>query len=249
MLQIVKTEIKKLKRSSILLIGIFATFACVMLTRFMASASNAEEYTVSSFSNSVIWNGFSIIFPALISVVVGNMIEKERTEDTLKNISVIPISFRKLISGKLLVGAILAVVLGVIQFLFTVVVAIMSGYPVADILLVSKSFCQMIQMNLLVYIAVMPVIIITCQKGGGFMKGVIFSFFYGFAGIFAAGHDIGDIYPITAGLGLIQYQNDDPMVYRTEIELLVISIMILLSIILIATARNKDIEVEKKKKK
>lgn len=50
MIRIIKTEIKKLKRSSILVVGISAIFACVILTRFMATASNAEEYTVSSGS-------------------------------------------------------------------------------------------------------------------------------------------------------------------------------------------------------
>lgn len=249
MIRIIKTEIKKLKRSSILVVGISAIFACVILTRFMATASNAEEYTVSTFSNSVIWNSFSIIFPALISVIVGNMIEKERTDDTLKNISVIPISFRRLISGKLLVGVFLAIVLGVIQFLITLIVSLISGYPVVGILLAGKSLCQMVIMNVLIYVAVAPIIVVTCQKQGGFMKGVVFAFFYGFVGIFAAGHDIGDFYPITAGLGLIQYQSDKPVEYKVAIELIVIFTMLVLSIILIATARNKDIEREKTKKR
>lgn len=39
------------------------------------------------------------------------------------------------------------------------------------------------------------------------MAGVGFSFFYGFVGTFASGHGLGNIYPITAGLSLINYQN------------------------------------------
>ena len=41
------------------------------------------------------------------------MISREYTDDTLKNIVVIPISFRKLMAGKLVVSAVLSLIIDV----------------------------------------------------------------------------------------------------------------------------------------
>ena len=38
------------------------------------------------------------------------------------------------------------------------------------------------------YIAVLPIIIITCRKAGSFLVGVIIAFVYGYGGMFAAGN-------------------------------------------------------------
>lgn len=68
-----------------------------LLTRFMATASDGAVHTPENFSNSVIWNNFSLVFPATITMIAGYIIGKERVDDTLKNILTIPITFRKLL--------------------------------------------------------------------------------------------------------------------------------------------------------
>ena len=128
MLRIVKTEFLKLKNFSILWIGISAMLAGVLLTRFMAIASDGTEYTFSFFSSEVIWNVFTLILPSTIALLAGYIVERERTDDTLKNIRVIPISFRRMLAGKLIVIAILCICLSVIEFIFTLGVVFLSGY-------------------------------------------------------------------------------------------------------------------------
>lgn len=64
MLKIAKTEFYKLKRYSVVWIGVATMLTVVLLTRFMATASDGAVHTLEYFSNSVIWNNFSLIFPA-----------------------------------------------------------------------------------------------------------------------------------------------------------------------------------------
>lgn len=62
------------------------------------------------------------------------------------------------------------------------------------------------------YIAVLPIIIITAGKQNRFLSGVIFSFFYGFCGIFLADRNLVNLYPMTTGLVLSNYAHDDKII-------------------------------------
>lgn len=203
MLKIAKTEFYKLKRYSVVWIGVATMLTVVLLTRFMATASDGAVHTLEYFSNSVIWNNFSLIFPATITLIAGYIIERERVDDTLKNILTIPIPFRKLLAGKLIAVGGLAIILAAIEFVFTMIIFFISRFPGFSFAGMILALVRMIGMNLFVYVAVLPIIVFTGQRAGSFMAGVGFSFFYGFVGTFASGHGLGNIYPVTAGLGLL----------------------------------------------
>lgn len=129
MIRIAKTEVSKLKRYSVVWIGVATMLTVVLLTRFMATASDGAVHTLENISNSVIWNNFSLIFPATITMIAGYIIERERVDDTLKNILIIPITFRKLLAGKLIAVGGLSILLAVIEFVFTMTVFFISRFP------------------------------------------------------------------------------------------------------------------------
>lgn len=241
MIRIVKMELKKLKRSSILMVGIFAMFLCVMLTRFMATASNAEAYTFLSFSSIVIWNNFSLIFPTLIFVIAESIMESEYLNDTIKNICVIPMSLRRLVTAKVFAVAIICIGLGGVEFIFTLFISIISRYPLEKFYFALIILAKMVMMNIYVYIAILPIFLLTCKKRKKFLNGVVFSFFYGLLGAAAATHGFVNIYPITVGLGLICYQGEYIMEYNIKIELIVVFIILILSYSIILTIPNKDV--------
>ena len=180
MLKIAKTEFYKLKRYSVVWIGVATMLTVVLLTRFMATASDGAVHTLEYFSNSVIWNNFSLIFPATITLIAGYIIERERVDDTLKNILTIPIPFRKLLAGKLIAVGGLAIILAAIEFVFTMIIFFISRFPGFSFAGMILALVRMIGMNLFVYVAVLPIIVFTGQRAGSFMAGVGFSFFYGF---------------------------------------------------------------------
>ncbi len=239
MIRIIKTEFIKLKKFSILWIGVAAMLACVLLTRFMATASDGTEYNLMIFGSEVIWNGFSLIFPSTIALISGYIVERERTDDTLKNLSVIPISFRKLLTGKMIVTALICVYLSIIEFAFTFFVVLLSGFSGCSFGNAIRILFQMVAINLCVFIAVLPIVLIACQKAGAFINGVVFAFFYGFIGIFAAGHGLTYIYPITAGLGLINYQSDEVLEFNKLVSLVVLVCMLLISFALVFFAKDR----------
>ena len=74
--------------------------------------------------------------------------------------------------------------------------------------------------------------------------------FYGFVGMMASGHGLRDLYPITAGLTVIGYQDgsSDP---TGNILLSVASILFILAVtfIIVFTAKNREVTTAKKKKK
>lgn len=115
MIRLIQSEIWKLKRYSVIWIGIATMLSVVLLTCFMEIGTPGET-TFSSFSDNVIWNNFSLIFPATIVLIAGYIIERERTDDTLKNLATIPVSFKRLLVGKIIVCGMIAIFLAIIEF-------------------------------------------------------------------------------------------------------------------------------------
>lgn len=221
----------------------------VLLSRFMATASDGVSHTLINFSSSVIWNNLVLIYPATITLIAGYIIDRERTDDTLKNILTIPVSFRKMLIGKLITVGCMAIALSVIEFVFTIIVFFVSGFPGFSASGAVQVLLQMIGINLISYIAVMPIIAFTAQRSGSFMAGVGFAFFYGFVGMMASGHGLRDLYPITAGLTLIGYQDgsSDP---TGNVFLSIVPILLVLAVtfIIVSTARNREAKTVKKNK-
>ncbi|BCZ37969.1 hypothetical protein GVanDAA622_26600 [Enterococcus faecium] len=176
MVSIIKTEFSKMKRYSVIWIGVATMFTVVLLARFMATASDGATHTLMNFSSSVIWNNLVLIYPATIALIAGYIIERAYRRHA-ENILTIPVSFRKMLIGKLIAVGCMAAALSVIEFLFTLIVFFASGFPGFSIGGMIQVLFQMIGINMISYIAVMPVIAFTAQRSGSFMAGVGFAFF------------------------------------------------------------------------
>ncbi len=82
------------------------------------------------------------------------------------------------------------------------------------------------------------------------MTGVGIAFVYGFCGVFVAGRNLTDFYPITAGLGLAGYNNDDGSVYQPLIGVMTLVVILILTAILLTFTPNYDkvMTISKKKR-
>ena len=94
MVRIVKTEFYKLKRYHILWAGVALMLLSVLLTLFTSMANDGSVWDFTYLTEQVIKNNMSMIFPMCISLIAGYMISREQTDDTLKNILTVPISFK-----------------------------------------------------------------------------------------------------------------------------------------------------------
>ena len=245
---IVKTEFYKLKRYHILWAGVALMLLSVLLTLFTFFVFVGFVCVFVFFFEQVF---FFFFFMMCISLFAGYMISREQTDDTLKNILTVPISFKKLLTGKLIVCGVLSIIFGLICSLFTIIAEMIVGFPGFEISLALKAALQITAVNFFLYLAVLPIIALTCRKAGSFLVGVIIAFVYGYGGMFAAGNmTLANLYPITASLGMVGYRSYDTAVnwnIGTCSCSLVLAVVI--SAILILCMKEREATQTKKKAK
>ncbi len=252
MLRMVKTEIWKLKRYHMIWAGVFLMLLSVLLTIFSTTAMDGTVWTFPFFAEQVLKNNVTMIFPMCIALIAGYIIAREGKDDTLKSIMTIPISYNSLLWGKLLVCALLSLLFGLVSAVFTVTADLVMGFPGLSAQSILQTFIQIILNCLFLYIAVMPVIVFAARIPSGHMVGTIIAFVYGYCGIFASGNaTLGNIYPVTASLGLVNYRSYDSAVHWnvfTCISSMVAALVI--SAVFVFTAKgNTPVKATKKHKK
>lgn len=213
MFRMVRTEIWKLKRYHMIWAGILLMLLSVLLTMFSTTASDGTVWTFSFFTEQVLKNNITMIFPMCITLLAGYIITREKRDDTLKSIMTVPVSYGNLLWGKLFVCGLLSLFLGFVSAIFTVIANWIMRFPGVSITSVLQTFMQIILNCFFLYIAVMPIITVTARILNGHLIGTIIAFVYGYGGIFAAGNmKLASIYPITASMGLILYRSYDEAV-------------------------------------
>lgn len=209
MLAIIKTEFYKIKRYHILLIGIFGML-CSPLLQLFSQAAVAEEYKRPHFGfadllETTIWGNAQVFMPVLLTLIGGYLINREYTDDTLKNILTVPVSYRKFMAGKLSAIGLLAMLFGVYSFAVTVIVGSCVGLPGFDALVLARGLLQMIGLSIGIYIVVLPIITVCSKRPGMFMGGSIIAFITGYMVLFFKEGLLRNIYPYSAALTMIGF--------------------------------------------
>ena len=239
------------KANHILWAGVALMLLSVLLTLFTSMANDGSVWDFAYLTEQVIKNNMSMIFPMCISLIAGYMISREQTDDTLKNILTVPISFKKLLTGKLIVCGVLSIIFGLICSLFTIIAEMIVGFPGFEISLALKAALQITAVNFFLYLAVLPIIALTCRRAGSFLVGVIIAFVYGYGGMFAAGNmTLANLYPITASLGMVGYRSYDTAVnWNIGTCSCSLALAVVISAILILCMKEREATQTKKKAK
>ena len=240
MFRMVKTEIWKLKRYHMIWAGVFLMLLSVLLTLFSTTALDGTVWTFSFFTEQVIKNNVTMIFPMCIALLAGYIIAREAEDDTLKSILTIPVSYSSLLWGKLFVCALLSLFFGLVSAVFTVTADLIMGFPGISVTSVLQTFMQIMFSCLFLYIGVMPVIAFAARIPNGHMIGTIIAFVYGYGGMFASGNAaLANIYPVTASLGLISYRSYDSAVHwNVSTCLLSMTAALMISAVFVFTAKG-----------
>ncbi len=240
MINIVIGEFYKLKRYSILWVGILSVFFVFALAVFQTSF-DSESVTYATFASNVIWNNFSLGFPFVIALTGGYIINREYTDNTLKSMITVPVSQKQLLTGKLIVTGLLTLLFAGFSFLCTLLAGVFvlhcEQITMAEIV---QSLLQICAVALFNFVAVAPLIVWFGRKRDRFFAGTGVAFFYGFCGIFVAGRNLTDFYPITAGLGIIGYAGQEGAAYNPIIGCGVLILMVVLTAVLIAGCPSYD---------
>lgn len=247
MINIIIAEFQKLKRYSILWVGVVAVLFSALLAVFQLSSSSGIKL-YENYTNMVIWNNFSMSFPFMIVLIGGYIINREYEDHTLKNMLTIPIPFRKLLAGKVITVGLVTALYGFLSFLCTFFFSLFFGYEEINLVLVIKSIYQFIVLGLCCYLAVLPIILFFSRKQNGFFAGTGLAFVYGLCGVFIAGRSLTDYYPITTGLGIILFTGDGTLRFNLFVEIVVLSLMALLSVVMLLSMKGFEGERDATKK-
>ena len=131
MWSILKGEWRKLRRCQILLVGIVALALCPVVQYGTQLIINPEmrdqNYNFIKLFSNVIWGNTQIFLPISLVMIGGWLINRENTNDTIKNLLTVPISYPKLLIGKLIVTIFLSVLFGFYRIAITVLTGTLAG--------------------------------------------------------------------------------------------------------------------------
>ena len=205
MLAFITTEFQKLKRYSIILVGMLGV-ACspiisIVMQKIMTDeAKNVLNYTFPDLLNSTIWNNMTMFFPMIIALIGGYMINREYTDDTLKNLQVIPIAFPKLMIGKLSTIGLLSILLGFCNSFVTIIVGIIACRE--------NMTLSTIIIGTITFIGEMPLIAHCGKKQNSFKGGAVAAFLLGYISIYFKNPIIRNLYPLSAGLSIVGFNGE-----------------------------------------
>lgn len=213
MLNSIITEFQKLRRYSIILIGIIGVACSPIITitsqNIMTDdAKSILNYTFPDLMNSTIWNNMTIFFPMILALIGGYMMNREYSDDTLKNILVVPVLFPKMIISKLAALGVLSVLFGLFNSLITVIVGLIACRENMTVTTVLTGTIQITIMALFTCIGEMPLIAYFGRKRDAFKGGAIIAFLLGYISIYFKNPMIRNLYPLSAGLSIVNFEGE-----------------------------------------
>lgn len=248
MIALIKTEFLKIKRYHILLIGMIGMI-CSPLLQYLSQLMLNEElrdahYNFAALIDNTIWGNTQIFMPVLFTLTGGYLINREYTDDTLKNILTVPVSYRRFLCGKLASMGILAVVFGVLSLFAAVVISALTHLPGIRFTVFMSALPRMIALSVCVYIIVLPLIALCSRRSGLFMTGSVVSFLAGYCVLFFKQGLLRNIYPFSAALTVIGFNTSDYAGTSGKgsmpLALLSLGVMLLTAAVLIITAKAPE---------
>lgn len=248
--KIIKTEFLKLKRYSVIKAGIIMTVLSPLLSLFYSTANGGQTWTFDYFMQQVMINNCTLFFPIIITLIAGYIITREYTDDAMKNILTVPVSYKLLLSGKLLILLLLTVCFSLTGCVTAAVINIIAGFSGVHFGSLLNMFIRVTGANLGVYISVLPIILLFCCSANNFLGGVALAFVYGYFGTFEG--TLLNYYPIKAGMILVDPACGAEYGYTYHIfpALITIVLTFLISVIILANKKKAPgtLTVTKKKK-
>ena len=209
MWNLLKSELLKLRRCQILLVGLVALALCPLVQYGSQLIIEAEyqnpNYNFQTLFENVVWGNTQIFLPISLVMIGGWLIDRESTHDTLKNIMTIPVSMPKMLGAKLLLVGMLAVLLGIYSVGVTLITGLTVGLSGLTAEVLFHSGTQIVLAAQTTYLVCMPLILIFGQIRGAYLGGSILAFFLGYSMMFFKGGILASIYPFSAALILVRF--------------------------------------------
>ena len=257
MWSILKGEWRKLKRCQILLVGIVALALCLVVQYGTQLIINPEirdpNYNFVSLFANVIWGNTQIFLPISLVMTGGWLIDRESANDTLKNLLTVPVSYSKLLGGKLIVTISLSLLFGVYSVAITVLTGMIAGLEGLSAAVLLQQGAQVVAAAFNTCLVCMPMILIFGQMRGAYLGGSLLTFFLGYCILFFKSGFLLSAYPFSAALILAGFdmQEYNGAVQSPSILLALLGIaaaLVLTMVILLLSHPGSKARNNKKKK-
>ncbi|HIR57891.1 MAG TPA: ABC transporter permease [Candidatus Gallacutalibacter pullicola] len=204
MWSILKGEWRKLRRCQILLVGIVALALCPVVQYGTQLIVNPEirdpNYNFVSLFANVIWGNTQIFLPISLVMIGGWLIDRENTNDTMKNLLAVPVSYPKLLGGKLIVTIFLSLLFGLYSVAVTVLTGTLAGLDGLSAAVLLRQGVQVVVAAFNTCLVCMPMILIFGQMRGAYLGGSLLTFFLGYCILFFKSGFLLSSYPFSAAL-------------------------------------------------
>lgn len=206
-------ELGKMKRCQMLVVGFIALALCPVLqlgTQFVVDESaRIPGFDLSALFELVIWGNAQIFLPLSLTLIGGYLISQEYTHDTLKNMLTVPVSFPRIIAGKLVAVLLLSVFYGIYSCVITLLVGGAAGLMYPETVLLVELCAQNVALSVLTGIVTLPLIALFGRIPGAYLGGAVFAFFCGYSILFFKSGPLRSIYPFLAPFALIGFDTAD----------------------------------------
>ena len=257
MWNIMQTEWRKLRRCQILLVGIVALALCPVAQYGTQLVVNPEirdpNFDFIHLFANVVWGNTQVFLPISLVMIGGWLTDRENTHDTMKNLLTIPVSYPKLVVGKLAVTALLALLFGLYSAAVTVLTGTLAGLPGLTLGVILQQGGQVVAAALTTFLVCMPMILIFGQMRGAYLGGSILTFFLGYCMLFFKSGFLLSAYPFSAALVLagfdMQAYNGATQSPSIPLALLGMAAVIALTVVLLLASRPSSKGAPMKRKK
>ena len=234
---LIQTEFFKLKRYNILILGVFTTLGTVLIAMYQAWSMRFYGVDFPGLADYVLWDGLTLLQPFTITLVGGFIMKRELTDRTMPAVLMVPVSESRFLTAKLIIIGIVTEILVLLEYIMTIGAALMlgAGGSITGLLFLSY-FYKFMVLGFTTFIAMLPIFAITAYFRKGYLGSTIVAFFMGFLGIMAANSPtLVNLWPLTAGLSLIDYQSSGAKYdyYNPVIALVVLCLVLLFTAIVI----------------
>lgn len=177
---VILTEIRKLRRYSILRAGLIVVVLSDLFAFAPVFANDGVRKNYTLVMNNILESNCTCFFPALILLTGGFLARREYTDDTLKNILAVPVPLRKLLSGKMIVLFFLTVFFGILSGLLGIFLCFAAGLPDLTLSLAAEWMGRIVLGNAFLFIALLPLTIVSAFFVNAVYACTAAGFVYGF---------------------------------------------------------------------
>lgn len=256
MCSLFRAELMKLRRSSILLVGLVALALCPVV-QYGSQLIVAPEYRDANYDfahlfENVVWGNSQIFLPISLVMIGAWLIDRESADDTLKNILAVPVAMPKLLGAKLCLMGLMALFFGLYSAAASLITGLIAGLDGLTAALFIKSAAQITAAALTTYIVCMPLILIFGQMRGAYLGGSILAFFMGYSILFFKNGALASVYPFSAALIAVGFDMSD-YVGKTAARSMLLAlfglglILLLSALLLVRSGREREIKSPRRK--